>query len=79
MIKQLHLPFSQPNYDYEPLPEDTKHRIKRLEVDYNKYEILVFKLYFMGCIVDTLGDPMGTDGCRHNMNDAPSTGALEEP
>ena len=36
MIKQLHLPFSQPNYDYEPLPEDTKHRIKRLEVDYNK-------------------------------------------
>ena len=36
MIKQLHLPFSQPNFDYEPLPEDTKHRIKRLEVDYNK-------------------------------------------
>ena len=36
MIKQLHLPFSQPNYDYEPLPEDTQHRIKRLEVDYNK-------------------------------------------
>ena len=36
MIKQLHLPFSQPNFDYEPLPKDTKHRIKRLEVDYNK-------------------------------------------
>ena len=36
MIKQLNLPFAQPNYEYEPLPDDTKHRIKRLEVDYNK-------------------------------------------
>ena len=36
MIKQLNLPFSTTSYDYEPLPEDTKHRIKRLEVDYNK-------------------------------------------
>ncbi len=36
MIKQLNLPLSTTSYDYEPLPEDTEHRIKRLEIDYNK-------------------------------------------
>ena len=36
LIKQLNLPFNTTSYDYDPLPEDTKHRIKRLEVDYNK-------------------------------------------
>jgi len=36
MIKQLNLPFTTTSYDYEELPMDTKHRIKRLEIDYNK-------------------------------------------
>ena len=36
LIKQLNLPFTEANLDNEPLPENVKYRLKRVETDYYK-------------------------------------------
>ena len=36
LIKQLNLPFAEINLDNEPLPENVKYRLKRVETDYYK-------------------------------------------
>jgi hypothetical protein len=35
-MKQLNLPFAEPNYDDEPLPDNVKYKLKRVETDYYK-------------------------------------------
>ena len=35
-MKQLNLPFDKVNYDDEPLPENVKYKLKRVETDYYK-------------------------------------------
>ena len=35
-MKQLNLPFDKPNYDDEPLPDNVKYKLKRVETDYYK-------------------------------------------
>ena len=35
-MKQLNLPFAETNIDNEPLPENVKYRLKRVETDYYK-------------------------------------------
>ena len=35
-MKQLNLPFAKANYDNEPLPENVKYKLKRVETDYYK-------------------------------------------
>ena len=35
-MKQLNLPFAETNFDNEPLPENVKYRLKRVETDYYK-------------------------------------------
>ena len=35
-MKQLNLPFDKANYDDEPLPENVKYKLKRVETDYYK-------------------------------------------
>ena len=35
-MKQLNLPFSETNFDTEPLPDNVKYRLKRVETDYCK-------------------------------------------
>ena len=35
-MKQLNLPFSETNFDTEPLPDNVKYRLKRVETDYYK-------------------------------------------
>ena len=36
IMKQLNLPLSEANYDNEPLPENVKYKLKRVETDYYK-------------------------------------------
>ena len=35
-MKQLNLPFDKVNNDNEPLPENVKYKLKRVETDYYK-------------------------------------------
>ena len=35
-MKQLNLPFANANYDDEPLPDNVKYKLKRVETDYYK-------------------------------------------
>jgi len=35
-MKQLNLPFDKANYDDEPLPDNVKYKLKRVETDYYK-------------------------------------------
>ena len=35
-MKQLNLPFDKVNYDDEPLPDNVKYKLKRVETDYYK-------------------------------------------
>ena len=35
-MKQLNLPFDKANYDDEPLPENVKYKLKRVETHYYK-------------------------------------------
>jgi hypothetical protein len=35
-MKQLNLPFAEANYDDEPLPDNVKYKLKRVETDYYK-------------------------------------------
>ena len=41
-MKQLNLPFAETNYDNEPLPENVKYKLKRVETDYYKKHNLSF-------------------------------------
>ena len=35
-MKQLNLPFAEAHIDIEPLPDNVKYRLKRVETDYYK-------------------------------------------